>query len=181
KLSITTELSRNQKIRIIDSLLKGDVQLSQYPKSQTTEEYSLMRKFTGILLRDIMLENRSLVWKEFSQLITAEQEKEIRDVFTQKRNQPDDDINISVDQSNNLTRAIKNGLQYPVIDENNNVEYEELLAFLEELCSIFKWEIYEKSTLGFKSKDGSHGKLKWYAVILAQWIKGTGLSFILEK
>src|SRR5699024_9760715 len=71
KLSITTELSRNQKVRIIDSLLKGDVQLSQYPKSQTTEEYSLMRKFTGILLRDIMLENRSLVWKEFSQLITA--------------------------------------------------------------------------------------------------------------
>jgi len=28
---------------------------------------------------------------------------------------------------------------------------------------------------------GNHGKLRWYAVILSQWIKGTGLSFIMEQ
>ena len=30
------------------------------------------------------------------------------------------------------------------------------------------------------SRDGSHGKLR-YAVILSQWIKGTGLSYIMEQ
>jgi methionyl-tRNA synthetase len=44
-----------------------------------------------------------------------------------------------------------------------------------------KWEVYERSELGFVSKDGSYGKLRWYAVILSQWIKGTGLSFIMEQ
>ena len=67
--------------------------------------------------------------------------------------------------------SIRYPLFYPTINENNNVVYGELLDFLEELCKIFKWEIYEKSTLGFRSKDGRHGKLRWYAVILSQWIK----------
>jgi hypothetical protein len=181
KLSVVTELSNNQKVKIVESLIKGDVQLTQYPKNQTVEEYSLMRKFTGILLRDIMQGNKSLVWKEFSHLLGKEIEENIRNVFSQRENRPDDDINVSVDQSINLTTAIMKGLKYPTINENNNVVYGELLDFLEELCKIFKWEIYEKSTLGFKSKDGRHGKLRWYAVILSQWIKGTGLSYIMEK
>ncbi|MGY3749343.1 DEAD/DEAH box helicase [Vagococcus acidifermentans] len=181
KLSVVTELSNNQKVKIVESLVKGDVQLTQYPKNQTVEEYSLMRKFTGILLRDIMQSNKSLVWKEFSHLLNKEIEEDIRNVFNKRENRPDDDINVSVDQSSNLTTAIMKGLKYPTINENNNVVYGELLDFLEELCKIFKWEIYEKSTLGFRSKDGRHGKLRWYAVILSQWIKGTGLSYIMEK
>ena len=150
-------------------------------KNQTNEEYSLMRKFTGILLRDIMKGNKSLVWKEFSHLLDKETENEIKNIFYKSENRPDDDINVSVDQSNNLTTAIIKGLRYPEINENNNVDYRELLAFLEILCKIFKWEIYEGTTLGNKSKNGKHGKLRWYAVILSQWIKGTGLSFIMEK
>lgn len=181
KLSVITELSNNQKTKIVESLLKGDVQLEKYPKGQTIEEYSLMRKFSGILLRDIMQGNKSLVWKEFSYLLDKGVENEIRQVFNKKDNKPDDDINVSLDQSNNLTKAILEGLEYPKLDENNNVPYNELLGFLEKLCGIFKWEIYERSTLGFKSKNGSYGKLRWYAVILSQWIKGTGLSFIMEK
>jgi hypothetical protein len=81
-------------------------------------------------------------------------EEDIRNVFNKRENRPDDDINVSVDQSSNLTTAIMKGLKYPTINENNNVVYGELLDFLEELCKIFKWEIYEKSTLGFRSKDG---------------------------
>jgi len=128
-----------------------------------------------------MQKNKSLTWKEFSHLLDKGVENEIRKVFNEKDNKPDDDINVSLDQSNNLTKAITEGLEYPKLNENNNVSYDELLEFLEKLCSIFKWEIYESSTLGFKSKNGSHGKLRWYAVILSQWIKGTGLSFIMEK
>lgn len=181
KLSIVTELSNNQKTKIVESLLQGDVQLKKYPKNQTNEGYSLMRKFTGILLRDIMKGNKSLVWKEFSHLLDKETENEIKSIFNKSENRPDDDINVSVDQSNNLTIAIIKGLKYPEINENNNVDYGDLLAFLEVLCKIFKWEIYERTTLGNKSKNGKHGKLRWYAVILSQWIKGTGLSFIMEK
>ena len=49
------------------------------------------------------------------------------------------------------------------------------------LCSIFKWEKYEPTTLGFVSKkNGKHTKLKWYAVILAQWISGNGLNLIIK-
>ena len=118
-----------------------------------------MRKFTGILLRDIMQGNKSLVWKEFSHLLGKEIEENIRNVFSQRENRPDDDINVSVDQSSNLTTAIMKGLKYPTINENNNVVYGELLDFLEELCKIFKWEIYEKSTLGCKSIAGRHGKV----------------------
>lgn len=181
KLSVVTELSNNQKAKIIESLAEGNVQLNKYPKNQTAEEYSLMRKFTGILLRDIMQGNKSLVWKEFSHLLNNETEEKIRSAFSNSANKPDDDINVSVDQSNNLTTAILKGLKYPEIDANGNVAYDSLLDFLEVLCKIFKWEIYEKSTLGFISKDGGHGKLRWYAVILSQWIKGTGLSHIMEQ
>ena len=55
------------------------------------------------------------------------------------------------------------------------------MAFLEKLCRIFKWEIYEKQTLGHVSKQGNHGLLRWYAVILSQWMTGTGLSYIISE
>ena len=49
------------------------------------------------------------------------------------------------------------------------------------LCKIFKWETYEKSTLGSIGRDLNHGRLRWYAVILLQWVNGNGLSFIIER
>ena len=56
------------------------------------------------------------------------------------------------------------------------------MSFLEKLCAIFKWEKYEGSTLGhIGSKSRQHGKLRWYAVILSQWIKGKGLSIIMQS
>ena len=52
--------------------------------------------------------------------------------------------------------------------------------FLERLCKIFKWEIYESETLGHVGKySKKHGKLSWYAVILSQWVQGDGLNKIM--
>ena len=80
-----------------------------------------------------------------------------------------------------VTSSIAKGLKYPELNENGNIDYSELMGFLEELCKIFKWEIYEKQTLGHVSQQGNHGMLRWYAVILSQWMTGTGLSFIIKE
>lgn len=181
KLSIVTELSKPQKKLIVDCLLQGNMELLRHPKNQTNEEYALMRKFAIILLRDITKGNNSLVKREFSELLKGDTESRIKAAFNSVENKPDDDINVSVDQTNNLTVAIAKGLKYPTLNEKGNVDYNELVEFLERLCKIFKWEIYEKQTLGNIGRDGKHGKLRWYAVILSQWIKGTGLSFIMEQ
>lgn len=89
---------------------------------------------------------------------------------------------MSVDQTENLTTAIARGMSYPRPDINGNVNYNDLIDFLERMCHVFKWEKYERQTLGRVSKKtGKHGMLRWYAVILIQWIQGTGLSHIMNK
>lgn len=140
-----------------------------------------MRKFANILLKDIIEERDSLVKKEFSPLLKEGYEERIRYIFTTNGTTPDDDITVSVDQTKNLTIAIANGLQYPPLNVNGNIDYQTLVDFLETLSSLFKWELYEPKTLGSISSDGSRSILRWYAVILSQWIKGTGLGFIMSQ
>jgi hypothetical protein len=181
KLSLVSELSKNQKKLIVRCLLEGNIELLRHPKNQSDENYELMRKFAIMLLSDIAKGNKSLVWQAFSPLLVEDTEAKIIEAFASKEEIPDDDISVSVDQTSNLTAAIVNGLKYPELDSKGNVDYSELIIFLEKLCRIFKWDVYESSTLGYESRDGSHGKLRWYAVILSQWIKGTGLSYIMEQ
>jgi len=180
RLSLVSELSTPQKKVIVDCLSKGNIELLKYPSSQSVENYALMRKFALILLKDIMSDRNSLVRKEFASLLSTEVESKIRTAFSNKTT--DDDINISSDQVENLTTAIAKGLAYPALTEQGKVDYQQLVLFLEKLCDIFKWEKYEKSTLGHISvTSGQHGKLRWYAVILAQWISGNGLSIIMQS
>lgn len=178
KLSIVSELTKPQKQKIVDSLLAGNIELVRYPKSQSVENYSLMRKFALILLKDIITNNASLVHEEFSTYLSPEKEAQICKAFQQKP--IDNDINVSSDQIENMSAAIAKGLRYPTFNAQGNIDYNELVVFLEKLCVIFKWDKYEASTLGHISKrTGKHGKLRWYAVILAQWIQGNGLNIIM--
>lgn len=181
RLSIVTELTKPQKKKIVESLLAGKIELLKYPKNQSPDEYSLMRRFAIILLRDIIsVNNNSVVKKEFANLLSQRDEEKITAIFS-TRTKTDDDINVSVDQMDNLRTEIARGLKYPSFNESGKPDYNELLAFLEKLCRIYKWEVYESSTIGHKSKEsGQHGKLRWYAVILAQWIQGNGLSLIMK-
>jgi hypothetical protein len=135
-----------------------------------------MRKFAIILLRDIEKGRNSLVRREFSEFLSKDTETKIIAAFEVSENKPDDDINVSVDQTNNLTVAIAKGLSYPTLDSNGHVAHSVLFAFLEKLCGIFKWEKYYQRTLGKVGKDNKHGMLSWYAVILGQWISGSGLK-----
>ena len=180
KLSLISELSKPQKKVIVNCLAQGNIELAKYPPKQPAENYALMRKFALILLKDIMSNRNSYVRKAFSSFLSVEIENKIRTAFSAKAT--DDDINISSDQIENLTVAIVNGLTYPPLTYEANVDYPKLVSFLEKLCDIYKWETYEKTTLGHKSiKSGQHGKLRWYAVILYQWISGNGLSLIIQS
>lgn len=135
KLSIESGLTNAQKKSVVQALLEGKIEFDKHSKSQSEESYTLMRKFSLILLRDITKGRNSLV-----------------------------------------------GMHYPTLDANGNVSYDDLMDFLEQMCRIFKWEKYERQTLGRVSKKtGKHGVLRWYAVILIQWIQGTGLSHIMNK
>ena len=86
-----------------------------------------------------------------------------------------------VDQTENLTTAIESGMTYPAM-VGGSLDYNDMVTFLNRLCRIFKWNIYERKTLGhISSKDGTFANLRWYAVILSQWMEGHGLSTIINE
>ena len=183
KISLVSELTKNQKERIVETLLAGNIEFQKYPSNQTEDGYSLMRKFGLILLRDITKGRNSPVKEAFSSLLTPEKEDVIRQHFlaANARTQPDDDINISVDQTETLTAAIERGLTYPEL-KNGSFDYDEMVVFLTRLCHIFKWGVYERKTLGHvSSKDGTYANLRWYATVLIQWMEGNGLNTIIKE
>ncbi len=176
-LSISTNrqvLKKCEKEFIVDIFLDGSTEIPKRKEGQTEESYTMMRKFGLILLRDIMKGNESLVVKEFSDIIDEDKKNQIKEIFSNKPIPPDDDINISIDQTNNLYGSIALGSEYPKL-ENNSFSYNSVLEFLNELSRIFKWKIYESSTLG------NYAKLRWYTVILIQWMQGNGISHIMKK
>lgn len=166
-------LKRVEKKYIAEILKSGRSEIPKRREDQSEESYVMMRKFGLILLRDIMEERDSLVHREFSDFLTVKDEQQIREKFNSSPTLPDDDINTSVDQTKRLIIAIKNGLEYP--SSKNGFKYDDIIDFFNKLSKIFDWPIYEKSTLGNESKR------KWYAVILSQWMEGSGLSYIMQR
>ena len=174
-------MTRPQKKHVIKTLLSGTIVIDKQLKSQSPDSYDLMRKFAIILLNDILKDRQSKVRSEFVAFMQPGDEDKIRQLFSEKEVQPDDDITVSIDQTESLYEAIAfNGLEFPQVDDNGEFEGKELLPFLERLCGIFKWERYESDTLGHVGKDSQkHGKLSWYSVILSQWVRGAGLNQIM--
>jgi len=177
-LSVGT-ISEEAKNYVIACLLKGQTKLESLEK-QPAEEYSLMRKAANILLRDIMLGKRSRISQEFASLLTPSVISTIKLQFSGRTNEPDDDINVSVDQIDRLSLAIANGLDYPKINIYGYADYSETLRFLEKLCDAFDWETYESATLGMV-KDGKHSNLKYYTTLLKQWLSGRGMKYVIEE
>ena len=180
-LSVEKELTRPQKRHVIKTLLSGTIVIDKQLKSQSPDSYDLMRKFAIILLSDIMKDRQSRVRSEFAALMEPGDEEKIRELFSEKEIQPDDDITVSIDQTESLYEAIAfNGLEFPEVDDDGWFDGRTLLPFLERLCEIFKWERYESETLGHVGKySQKHGRLSWYAVILSQWVSGAGLNQIM--
>ena len=177
QLSLATALTQEQKTGIVSVLKSGQAEI---PKdgSLPPAEYSLIRKVANILLKDIVSGRASRVKKEFSDVLSPEVEAAIAAAFAGREHSLDDDINLSLDQTERLAREIRSGrLHYPAIRIGGKADYNELRNFLERLCDIFKWETYEYDTLGFQNKSsGAHTKLSHYAFVLNQWVSGMSLN-----
>ena len=180
-LSVVSELTRPQRELIVSHLMRGDVQFKGYPNDQTEDNYDLMRKFGLILAKDILKDRNSRVVREFARELTPEKIDAIRTAFENSPFRPDDDITISSDQRESLYEAIRDGLEYPALNEHNSADYHETKRFMLRLLRIFKWDKYERGTLGKKNRDGEFSMLSWYVVILLQWIQGYGLSNIIKE
>lgn len=176
KVALTESLSLCNKMTIVENLAKGNTQIP-HPDNVKDEEYNLMRKTSLILLRDIMKDRQSVVREQFNSVLNEESIAKIKSHFTDttaKKAEPDDDINVSPDQTERLVYAInEEGLKYPDL-VNGNVEYNDLRDFLWKLNDVFKWSIYEKKTLG------NGNKINYYAVILTRWMNSYGLKQLLQ-
>lgn len=160
---------------MVDCLLEGDITLESLI-TKTKESYKIIRKFAVILLRDITTNNHSVVRQAFKDYLQGDVEVRIREAFTKTGCEPDDDINVSVDQTKSLYWSIKHeGLCYPTLNADRTIDYSVLMDFLTKLSKVFKWNKYESDTIG------NENRLKWYGVILRRWINGHGLSFIMGE
>lgn len=185
KLSVDTDsqvLSKKLKESVVATLASGNLEFEKGKESY--EVHQMVRKFGLILLRDITTDRQSSVRRAFADFLPDGKEQEIIDQFTNRATQ-DDDINVSIDQAETLAAAIKNGLEYPQPDSNGKFNYDTTLAFLNNLARIFKWEQYENDWggLGYIGKNGTSGiypLLRWYAVLLHQWMEGNGLNYIMK-
>lgn len=175
KISLASSLSWEEKRYLVAQFSNGDTQINPM-QGQQPEQYDLMRKTGLILLKDIISDRDSVVKAQFDGFLSPQIAQRIKSNFTKKSletPQPDDDINVSLDQTENLTNAINAGLEYPPL-VNDRVDYYKLKDFLYELLKVFKWRIYEQETLG------SGSKIDYYAVILSRWMNGYGLNLLLK-
>ncbi|MBR5179845.1 MAG: DEAD/DEAH box helicase [Lachnospiraceae bacterium] len=166
---------------IVEDLVEGEVEL---PKCQEANpgNYEGLRKFALILARDIALDQDTPVRRAFldSEALNEEKEKLIKQNFPVEKT--DDDITMSYDQSESLHDAIVNGLEYPLLSgENDDVDFEEVVRFMMRLRKIFKWDVYEKETIGREGTNRIDSVIRWYSQILLRWIRGNGLNQIISS
>lgn len=119
------------------------------------------------------------VTQKFENFLSNRQKQRIIENFPIQRTS--DDITLSYDQAENLHDAIVNeGLHYPELKgEDDEVDFEELVEFMMKLRRLFKWDIYEKQTLGKPGTNRLDSVIRWYSTILLRWIRGNGLRTII--
>ena len=182
-LSLVQDLKPKHKKRIVATLLGGSSVIDKYDDNQPEEEYIMMRKFGLILLKDIVHGNDSLITQEFEKYMKPGDKDRIRRTFSTQALIIDNDINISLDQTRRLRAAIAadSTFAYPLPEADGTFSVDKALEFLIRLGDIFDWKRYEYSTLGKCDEDGDYTKLRWYAVILIQWLEGKGLNNIMRR
>lgn len=170
-------LQKKHKRYIVSTLLEGKTNLLEEGEKYTSKgftetTYEYATKCLNMLLQDICTKNKSYIVKDFEkdEVLSPQNIIDIRNKFLNLQ-QDDNDINISAIQKHKLYNAVlTQNINYP-----NSFDYEECLSFLKELSKIFQWQLYERTTLGRGES------LKYYTVILTQWMQGKGLHEIIRS
>lgn len=180
-LSAESSLSPIHKKIIADSLKNLVFELPREIAS-SSEEYSMLRKFTNIILGDIIKCRDSYLLQEFSEYLTKEDMYQIRERFGTRSENLDEDINLSYDQNESLQNAIRDGMKYPEVVPGRKIDFNVLYSFLVWMCKVFKWRVYESKTLGyFNDKEGEYTKLKLYTYVTIQWVSGQSVHDIIAN
>lgn len=167
---VSINIPHNSKLisSVLDGLLQGDIELNACHKGASSEQdYDAMRKFALAFTRDLATDSTSPITQTFKDKIDKTTVDAIKRQYPTEKTS--DDITFSFDQIENLRTAIRAGLAYP------DVDYNALIDFMRKLYAVFKWDVYERSTLG---KGES---IIWYVNILMKWISGHGLGMILNS
>lgn len=175
------DIKRNLK-KMVSDLAVGDTTLATVKAKATREEYDTVRKMSLILTRDIATDDFSPLRKETEQYISNEQLLNIKEHYPIQKTS--DDITLSNDQAENLSRMIKSPKWqdgYPKLGENDSVDFEEVVKFLAKLRDTFLWNEYEREMMEKEGIDNRDSLLRWYATILLRWIRGYGLRQIIES
>ena len=164
---------------LVRDLADGDIEMSTCHDKAKETDFEALRKFGLILTHDLSLGQSTPVTQKFDEFLTERQKQRIIENFPKERTS--NDITLSYDQAENLHDAIVNGnLHYPELKgENDDVDFEELVAFMIKLRRLFKWDIYEKQTLGKPGTYRLDSVIRWYSTILLRWIRGNGLHAII--
>lgn len=179
-LSSGSDLLIANKNFIADSFKKGEFSIP-CPPGMVEEDYDLLRKFSNILLRDIINGRDTHLVKEFSDVLNDCDIFAIAEKIGDKWKELDEDINTSFDQNEHLYKAIKMGSHYPRIIIGSKQKFDTVYSFICELNNIFDWPMYEPGTLGKKNKEGEQKQLKRYTVILTKWIGGETFRDIVSE
>lgn len=175
KLSFDLEENKSHFPALVKDLVKGDIEMTTCREEATDKDFDALRKMALIIMNDYASGVDSPLTEMFEEYVTPSQKAAIKNNFPLEKTS--NDITLSYDQAFTLSEVIKQGARYPELKgENDDVDFNELVRFLAMLSRVFKWDKYESETIG-----KSLNVLKWYAVILLQWIRGNGLSSIINS
>lgn len=170
ELSLEKVLTPENSKAIVSSFAKGEL-----PYSDSIKDGELLvQKLSLIYAKDIAERTDTYFSKEVEKRLTSDGNIKKEDLFKLTQNiKQEDDINVNFIQDRRLREAIfKDKIHYPDI---NALTYEQVRDFLYKLSDVFLWKVYERDDLG-KGESISQ-----YAVVLLQWIMGSGLRYIVDS
>ena len=169
KLSIEYYLAETKKKEIIEALIKGSTIIEE--KKMTYDEYNFARYALNMLLKDIINGTKSKLYRLFDKYLSEENISKIREHFAENH-YVQDDISTTADQ----IEAVDKELNLSQITYPDAINYRNVFGFLQKLHKLFSWDKYES-----KNDIGNINCLKYFAVILQQWMLGFGMKQIIEE
>ena len=180
ELSIDIKNNTDCMSALVKDLADGDIEMTTCHEKATEKDFEALRKFGLILIRDLANGDSTPVSQNFDEYLTEKQKQRIIENFSIEKTS--DDITISHDQATNLHDAILRGLHYPELQgEADDVDFEKVVDFMMTLRRLFKWDIYEKETLGKPGIYRLDSVIRWYSTILLRWIRGNGLQVLVSS